>query len=97
MIKKGIQNKLKLKRKILFFSVDKKNCKALIDSEIGKSKAKVSGKLYPSIIKVGVPNIKRPTPKIDWNKIKNKTIDDSAISGITMEKLFLIFCRNYKF
>ena len=73
----------------LFFLDDKKNCKALIVSEIGKSKDSVSGKLYSSIIKVGVPNIKSPTPNIDWNNINIKIINGSIESVIYIGNIVL--------
>ena len=80
---------LKLNKNRLFFLDDKKNCKELIVNEIGKSKARVSGKLYPSIIKVGVPNIKSPIPNIDWNNIKIKIITGSINSIIYIGNIVL--------
>ena len=42
----------------------------------------VLAKSYPNIKNEGVPNSKRPTPKIDWTKIKNIIMPISKIGII---------------
>ena len=69
-------------KKIDFFawikSLSNKTCVNDITIEEGKIIQSISTYEYPKIIKVGVPNNNRPTPRQDWNTlniiiIKHKT------------------------
>ena len=79
--------------KILSLTFDLKNCTALIVIETGIRMFNVFAKSYPSSKKEGVPNNKRPTPKIDCTAIKAKIITNSIYAGISRLCITSLGCK----